>query len=253
MTARTAIQLYTLRDVEADLETLLERVAAAGYDGVEFASRLPESDPETTAATLERLGLSVAGIHAAVGSLPGAHPSAMSRARVVELCRAVGTTNAVVPYLDAACFEDEAAVAETASALSALAEALADADVRLHYHNHDQEFQRIDGEYALERVLAQTDVELELDAGWAAYAGADPAALLDRYADRISLVHVKDVDAETGRATRLGTGCLDLDRLGERLRDSAVEWAIYEHDCPETPLDATAEDRHRLEARVLDR
>ena len=46
MTERTAVQLYTLRDVEGSLESLLERVAAAGFDGVEFAYRLPESDPE---------------------------------------------------------------------------------------------------------------------------------------------------------------------------------------------------------------
>lgn len=253
MTAQMAIQLYTLRDLDWSLEALLEQVAAAGYDGVEFASRPSESDPETVAGTLDRLGLSVAGIHTTFAALPGDQPSAVSVERAAERCRAVGTENVVVPYLEASCFEDAASVEQTATALSDLAASLAAEDIRLHYHNHDQEFQRVDGDYALERLLARTDIELELDAGWAKYAGADPVALLERYDDRISLVHVKDVDGETGTATQLGLGCLDLDRLGAQLRDSTVEWAIYEHDSPETPLDAMTEGRDRLGARVLGR
>ncbi len=253
MDERTAIQLYTLRDVEGSLESLLERVAAAGFDGVEFAYRLPESDPALISETLDRLDLSVAGIHANFASLPGEQTSTVSRERLPGLCRAVGTTDVVVPYLGPACFEDEQSVARTATALSALAESLTADGLRLHYHNHDHEFQRVDGEYALERLLARTNIGLELDTGWAAYAGADPAGLLERYDDRISLVHVKDVDAATGTATQLGAGCLDLTRLGEQLQASSAEWAIYEHDAPETPLDAMAEGKRRLDDRVLDR
>jgi len=253
MTARTAIQLYTLRDVETSLESLLELVAEAGFDGVEFAYRLPESDLETISETLERLDLSVAGIHATFASLPGEQPSALRPEQAAKLCRAVETTNVVVPYLEPSCFEDEQSVTRTAAALSTVADSLADEGLRLHYHNHDQEFQRVDGDYAIERLLARTDIELELDAGWAAYAGADPTALLERYDDRISLVHVKDVDAETGTATQLGAGCLDLVRLGDQLRKSSTQWAIYEHDAPESPLDAMAEGRRRLEERVLHR
>jgi len=253
MNERTAMQLYTLRDVDESLESLLERVAAAGFDGVEFAYRLAESDPGTIATTLDRLDLSAAGIHTNFASLSDAETSTVSPERATELCRAVGTTNVVVPYLGPSHFEDEQSVERTAIALSTLAESLADDGLRLHYHNHDQEFQRIGGEYAIERVLARTDIELELDTGWAAYAGADPAALLEQYDDRISLVHVKDVDAETGTATQLGTGCLDLTRLGEQLRASSVGWAIYEHDAPETPLDAMAEGKCRLDEQVLER
>jgi sugar phosphate isomerase/epimerase len=253
MDERTAMQLYTLRDVEGSLESLLEWVAEAGFDGVEFAYRLPESEPGLIAETLDRLNLSVAGVHANFGSLPGEQPSTVSRERLRELCRTVATTNVVVPYLEPSCFDDAESVMETAAALSTLAESLADEGLRLHYHNHDQEFQRVDGDYAIETLLARTDIELELDTGWAAYAGADPAALLERYDDRISLVHVKDVDAETGTATQLGSGCLDLTRLGEQLRASSVEWAIYEHDAPETPLDAMAEGKRRLDEQVLDR
>lgn len=251
MTERTAIQLYTLRDVEGSLESLLERVADAGFDGVEFAYRLPGSDRETIEAALDRLDLSVAGIHAGFASLPG--DGTTSPGQVVERCRAVGATDVVVPYLGPSCFEDQGAVSQTATALSELAESLAADGLRLHYHNHDQEFQRADGEYAVERLLARTNINLELDTGWAAYAGADPAALLDRYDDRISLVHVKDVDAETGTATQLGDGCLDLARLGTQLRASSAEWAIYEHDAPEDPLEAMAEGKRRLEEQVLGR
>ena len=203
--------------------------------------------------TLDRLGLSVAGIHVKFDSLPGERSPTVSPERVTELCRAVDTTNVVVPYLGAACFEDEQAVNQTATALSTLASSLVDDGITLHYHNHEQEFQRIDGKYAIEILLERTDLKLELDTGWAAYAGADPVALLQTYSDRISMVHVKDVDSENGTATQLGTGCLDLDRLGDYLRDSTVEWSIYEHDSPESPLDVMVEGQHRLAEQVRDR
>src|SRR5262245_12612353 len=49
-------------------------------------------------------------------------------------------------------------------------------------------------------LLRETDprlVTLELDAGWARTAGVDPTNLLNRYAGRFRLVHVKDIRAST--------------------------------------------------------
>jgi len=58
-----AVQLYTLRSLDASLPELLDRVGAVGYDGVEFAYRVRESPVEDVLAALDRNGLDAASAH----------------------------------------------------------------------------------------------------------------------------------------------------------------------------------------------
>ncbi|MCY3639725.1 MAG: sugar phosphate isomerase/epimerase, partial [Gammaproteobacteria bacterium] len=63
------------------------------------------------------------------------------------------------------------------------------------YHNHQMEFADLDDENAFDYLFSQADAELvkiELDIGWAVFAGVDPLAVLNRYAGRIIAVHLKD-------------------------------------------------------------
>jgi len=45
----------------------------------------------------------------------------------------------------------------------------------------------------IERLVADTDLDLTLDTGHLAYARMDPVAMIDRYADRLGHVHFKDI------------------------------------------------------------
>ena len=63
---RTGTQLYTLRNVEKPFMDVLETVADAGFEGVEFAYRVPDEDPEEVRATLDEAGVAVAGALPAV-------------------------------------------------------------------------------------------------------------------------------------------------------------------------------------------
>ena len=73
--------------------------------------------------------------------------------------------------------EADAAVARLVRA----AERASDAGLRLGFHNHDAEVAaQSDGRSVLDLLLAADDGPfLELDLGWAWYAGVDPIALLD--------------------------------------------------------------------------
>lgn len=44
--ARTAVQLYTLRDLDESLPAILDRIGETSLDGVEFAHRFSDSDTE---------------------------------------------------------------------------------------------------------------------------------------------------------------------------------------------------------------
>ncbi|GAA0532466.1 sugar phosphate isomerase/epimerase [Halorubrum ejinorense] len=215
-------QLYSLRDVEDPLPTVLDRVGATAFTGVEFAG-LGEATPAAVAGTLAAGGLAPAAAHAGLEAIE-ADPDA-----VAATARGVGYEDVVVPWLGPEHFESVAAVEAAADRLSAAADALADRDLRVHYHNHDQEFVSLDGRPALTHLLEAADgVGLELDVGWAGAAGEDPLAYLDAHGDRITHVHLKDYDAAAGDTVVVGTGDLDLDRTVGLARENAVEWLIYE-------------------------
>jgi len=215
-------QLYSLHAVPDSLPDVLATIGDTPFDGVEFAG-LDDTTPEDAAVALDDAGLSAAGAHVGLDEIES------DPAGVAETAAQLSTSNVVVPWLDSEHFESRGAVQAAGARLSDAADVLADHDVTLHYHNHDQEFVDLDGQPALEALLdAANDVHLELDLGWAGAAGYDPLPLLDAHAGRIDLVHLKDYDATSGEPVKVGTGDLDLDATVELVRDHDFDWLIYE-------------------------
>ncbi|KKF39402.1 xylose isomerase [Halorubrum saccharovorum] len=235
-----AVQLYTLRSLEAPLPELLDRVGAAGYDGVEFAYRVRESPVEEVIAALDRNALDAASAHVPIEALEDAPSEALEDGfdETVDFYDRLGVDTLVVPWLDPEHFESAAAVDAVATRLDGLAAALGAEDVRLAYHNHDQEFATVDGAPAIERLIDRTDdrVGFEIDVGWALVGGSDPAALIDRHADRITHVHAADADAARGESVALGEGDVDLGAVVASAQRADAEWLVYEHDDPGDPI-----------------
>jgi sugar phosphate isomerase/epimerase len=231
---KTAIQLYTVRDADESLPELLRRVGDAGYDGVEFAYRVLEEDREGVLEAMDEAGLEAAAAHVGIDALEE------DLEGTIETYRELGCDRLVVPYLGDEQFESAEAVAETAERLADLADGVAEHGVNAGYHNHEHEFVDVDGDNAWERLVEETAgsaLTFELDVGWAVAGGHDPAALIERHADRIPLVHVTDVDEE-GNAAEVGEGVVDLDAVAGAARDAGVEWFVYENDEPEDPLES---------------
>ena len=68
---------------------------------------------------------------------------------------------------------------------------------------------------------------LELDAGWAWYAGVDPVALLGRG----PLVHIKDLRRRGERSfCAVGDGGVDFARFVPAAVEAGAEWLIVEQD-----------------------
>src|SRR5262245_5447874 len=72
--------------------------------------------------------------------------------------------------------------------------------IRLGYHNHNPDFAPIQKTTGFEVLMRETQPDLvsfEMDAGWVAAAGVDPAALLRKHVHRFYQMHVKDIRATT--------------------------------------------------------
>jgi sugar phosphate isomerase/epimerase len=115
------------------------------------------------------------------------------------------------------------------------------------YHNHNVEFRKFEGEQTgYDILLKETDpalVKLEVDAGWVAAGGGDPAKLIAANADRVKLIHFKDFSTVTppinelgpaagGHIVDLGTGVAPLKAAYEAAKKAGVEYFIVDHDPP---------------------
>jgi sugar phosphate isomerase/epimerase len=230
--AELGIQLYTLRDLDVSFPTLLEDVADAGFDGVEYAYQVLEADGDEVRETLDTTGLSVPSAHVRVEELEE------NLAETVETYRDLQCERLVIPALDAADFESAEATRETAARLDSLAADLTDHDYSLHYHNHDFEFADVGGRSALAVFLeASDDVQIELDVGLAAWAGGDPVEILETHGDRIDLLHCTDYNADADEVAHesFGAGDLDTDAVIGAAEDAGVDWFIYENGSQDDP------------------
>lgn len=227
---RTALQLYSVRDVDEPLPWLVESVAEMGYEGVEFAYRLPDADAEAVAEALDRTGVVAAGAHVPVERFD-------ELARLPEY-RTLGCGSLVVPYLDESHFDSREAVERTAAHLADIGERLADHPFDFGYHNHSHEFVPIEDGTAYEMLAAATPstVALQLDVGHARLAGQDPVALLERYGDRIQQVHLKDYDTDRGTSVALGEGDVDVGGCVDAALAADVEWGVVEFEDSDDPL-----------------
>jgi sugar phosphate isomerase/epimerase len=208
--ARIGLMLYSVRKAcDADLEGTLRSVASIGYDGVELFDLHGES-PATVAGWLDELGLVALARHSQLGPIEDELPALAAEAR------ALGWQRLVVSYVGPDDLTD--ATLDRIAIASATA---AEAGLELGYHNHDAEV--VQG--FLDRL--PPDVFLELDAGWAWYAGVDPGGLLGRG----PLVHIKDMGSRDAHVfCPVGDGAVGYERIVPAAVEAGAEWLIVEQD-----------------------
>lgn len=230
MNLQVALELYTVRnETSRDFVGTLRRVAQLGYIGVEFAGYGNLTVPEMS-ALLAETGLRAVATHLRLDAL---QESQLDQA--IRYCEEIDCVNIVLPSLPQEQRTLEG-IQALAPQLNAIGQRCQQHGITFGYHNHDFEFARVDGTYLLDHLLQLTDaslVKIELDVYWAAYAGVDPIAYLQQYADRIALIHLKDMAADRSM-TEVGKGILDMQGICAFAEEHSL-WGIVEHDHPEIP------------------
>lgn len=157
--------------------------------------------------------------------------------------RRLACTRLIVPWVPPELRTDWHALARR---LGDIAQKLARFGMCLGYHHHDFEFARVDGQRALDVLLANpaaADCFVELDTAWVHAGGEDAIAYIQKYAGRCPLIHLKDFSRDTDGKTidqPVGRGELHLPGLFAAARDAGVQWALVELDrCPDGSM-ATA-------------
>lgn len=232
-----SFQLYSARHYPP-LSATLAMLKAEGYASVEGYGGLFPADDRAAVSALKQ-ALDAAGL-----TMPTAHIGLDLLERepdqVVAIADTLGLDAIYCPYLDPADRPTDAnSWAAFARRLAVAGEPVRAAGIGFGWHNHDFEFRPLpDGQIPL-AVLLDTapDLSWEADIAWIVRGGADPFDWIDRYGDRITAVHVKDIApsganvAEDGWAD-VGDGVVDWRALAAALKPLPIRHFIMEHDNP---------------------
>jgi sugar phosphate isomerase/epimerase len=256
---KIGVQLYTLRDqLKKDLAGTIAAVAQAGYQEVEtfdYANR-------------KHSGLSVGDFDALLKKHQLQTPSGHYYLRgflfqgnddewqkAVEDARQLGQKYMVVPYLEADQRKNLDAYKKLAARLNTGGEFCKQAGIQLAYHNHDFEFQPMEGRTGMDVLLKETDkslVQFEMDIYWVSFAGQDPIALIKKNPGRFPLWHVKDMDNTSQKKfTEVGNGVIDFKEIFKCKKKSGMRHFFVEQDVSATPVESIKTSIAYLKDKIL--
>lgn len=243
------IQLYSIREeLKRDFYRTLEGVAKLGVRTLEFGGFYGPDSPQGLRHHLDRLGLETVAAHVGLADLESQFE------QEVERLHTLGARYAVVPWWKA---EDETGWRDLFGRLAGLREKLEPEGLRLAYHNHAHEVRSrpvLEAKPVLEAMAeAVPGLLLELDVAWVYAGGEAPQPYLRAYAQRVPLLHLKDVksSADGWQTVELGKGEVPLEDCLVLSRAAGVECVLIEQDHSEIgPLESLRHNVAYLKERL---
>lgn len=241
------LQLYSLREAAAkDFPTVLEKVAAMGYRGVEFAG-LHNLKPAEAARIVADLGMECVSAH-----MPC--PTPENVAQVVDDAKALGIGYIVTGgWIDH--FKDAEAVKAFAAKVEAGAELVAPHGLQVGIHNHWCEFDHtINGQLPHALFMSLTRKAFaQVDIYWTQFAGIDAAKYIAEVTGRVPLLHVKDGNFEKDEKggprapqhTAVGAGKMDIAACVRAAERAGTRWLLVELDHSAQPMEDAVRDSAR--------
>ncbi len=244
MTKPIAVQLYSVRDALAqDFESVIKKVAAAGYQGVEPYGGL---DAKKVAEWCKTLGLQIPSTHSDL-------PLGDKREAVLASAKTLGVKYLICPHISADEFKTVEGAIAVCNRLNEANKIARDAGLTFGYHNHWFEFEPISGmgtypNKVMSEYLDPT-VCFEIDTYWAQVGGQDPIAVIKELGARAPLLHIKDgpADNKNSDMVAVGEGAMDINGILDA--GKSAEWLIVELDrCGTDMVTAVEKSYTNLEA-----
>lgn len=234
-------QLYTVRDqmkTPAEIVAGLRRIKQIGYAAVQVSGigPMPVAD---LARALRDEGLICCATHEGGDELLN-HPE-----RVVDKLGQLDCRIVAYPYPGGISFASLSDVRAFARRLDQAGRVYRAAGIDFCYHNHQIEFQRVEGRLILDVLFDETDprhLQAELDTHWVQVGGGDPAAWCRRMKGRLPTLHLKDYvinrDSKVVFA-EVGSGNLDWHAILGAADAAGCPWFVVEQDvCPGDPFES---------------
>jgi sugar phosphate isomerase/epimerase len=190
-----AMMLKESFETEGVFETL-QAVSEIGYRAVEI-SQVPMTPENVDALDRARteLGMDIGALSAML-TVPEGMPAESLTSdfdKIVADCKRLDATMLRMGMLPFDAMFSLDAVLAFCDASEEMAQRLAAQGIGLYYHNHHIEFAKYDGRFLLDVIADRApSMGLEIDVHWVQRGGLDPVRTLQKYGDRVAMVHLKD-------------------------------------------------------------
>ncbi len=263
---KVALQMYSVKQhMDADPMATMRKCAELGYRNWEICEIFNSNRPynyglclpvDEGRALLKELGVRVIGCHLSSRVME----SEEQLKEFFDYQAAIGCEN---PGLAMDFFPDEEYIKRFGEKLNHMGQLCHERGMRFHYHNHWQEFQKFGEKYVLDLIAEYSDpalVDLELDTYWAARGGLDPVEAIERFRDRLVMLHQKDMPecirghinvfeegiVKPGKPigmeefsaankpeyyTEVGCGIMDIQAIIDKANEVGIPYITLEQDC----------------------
>lgn len=256
------LQLWTVRNqMEKNKENTLHAIAEAGYKQVELG------DTSTAAELLpicNDLGLKITSsfLNWAAICTPGAK-DVPSLEQVLEESTNAGLKHLVFGYINKDNRKTADQYKQHAETANKFGEKCNAAGIKLCYHNHSFEFEKIDGDQTGYDILIDRfdneQCKFEVDVFWVKLGGWDPLETLNRLKGRVTQVHLKDLKQGAQVCydeskvphedfKECGNGTIDMAKVLEISEKIGVEQCHVEQDQSPDPIVSIGQSIQHLNA-----
>lgn len=222
------LQLYTVKDAMLkDAKGTLKILADIGYKELESARSAKGNyyglSPKEVKTICDDLGMTMRSGHVHIDK---------DWQKSVDQAAEVGQEYLVCSSLPSQgqTIENYKKVADT---FTKAAEDCKKAGLKFGYHNHDYEFDEVDGKVLYDILLEESDPEIvlmELDLGWVIVTGNDPLDYFEKYPGRFPLWHLKDMKKEHPESTEFGKGQIDIKKMMQNAKKSGMKYFFVEQE-----------------------
>lgn len=222
------VQLYTFRkEMDADAIGTLKQIASIGIKKIESA----RSDkghyyglkPIEMKSICDDLGMKLVSGHVHLDeNWQQTMDEAVESGQEYLICSTMPSTGQTIDNYKS-----------VADQFNKAGEACKKMGLKFGYHNHDYEFDSVNGEVLYDVLLNNTEsdlVHMELDLGWVVATGNDPIAYFNRFEGRFPLWHLKDMNLEKMESTEFGKGSLDIAKMLKNTNVSGVKHIFIEQE-----------------------
>jgi inosose dehydratase len=217
------------------MDRAVKDIASVGYEGVEmFDGNLAEyaDKPDELRGILEEAGVSLVSVYTGANFIyADILPDELHRIQqAAKLAAAFGAERLVVGggarRAAGTTDEDYTRLGEALDRVTDIAESFG---LTASYHPHLTTI--VENPEELDRLMGLTRIGFCPDTAHLAAGGADPAAMIRKYPDRIRHVHLKDLRKDTFSFLPLGQGELDLPDIVQAIKESGYDsWLMVELD-----------------------
>lgn len=223
-----ATQAWCVRkQMKDDIAGTLQAVAHLGYQGIELENAFGKSGADWR-NHLDASGLKACGFHHSLSELRGDKLKAS-----IEFNQAIGNRNLIIRSLPKEVYNSKELLTKTATEINEIAEKIKGAGLRIGYHNHTTDFNKLGADYWWNVFADQTkkNVILQFDTGNASeMEGVTVLDFLKRNKGRTVSMHVKPFSKKSPNAF-LGDDELNWNEIMKTVESvGGLEWYIIEYE-----------------------